>query len=123
MPHSKNSHTSFSSDPHESFDRGMRSTASPAVSRQGTVDYMMNSSLGSCQGYDYEAIMIQEALATTTQPRNEQHANSNQIIKFEIAVSLILILFTLLIGVAPEPDRVDTSTDIHHASEPERKFP
>ena len=61
MPHSKYRNTSYVSD--ESV-------------------YWLNLSLGSCQGYNWEAIMLQEALATTTQPIEEKKSNSRRILYF-----------------------------------------
>ncbi len=83
---------------------------------------MMNLSLGSCQGYNWEAMMLQEALATTTQPREEKKPNSGQIILFEIVMSLIFIGVAWLVGNNPQTSVVDTPTDIHHASQHQERY-
>ena len=67
---------------------------------------MMSLSLGSCQGYSYETIMIQEALATSTQPRNEKKTSSDQILKLQLGAVLFFsgIILTLGIIIPPQPE-------------------
>ena len=77
---------------------------------------MMNSSLGNCHVYSWEAMMLTEALATTTQPREEKKANSGKIIRLWAVVSLVLIGLAWLVG-EPQSDVVNTPTDIHHTSQ------
>ena len=96
MPHSKYNHTSSDSD--ESLNR-------------------MNLSLGSCQGYNWDAIMLQEALATATQPREEKKSHSDKIIGLGTVLSWILLGLVLLVGFTTQADIVDTSTDTHHAAQ------
>ena len=96
MSHSKYNHTSSDSD--ESLNR-------------------MKLSLGSCQGYNWDAIMLQEALATTTQPREKQKSRSDKIIGLGTVLSWILLGLVLLVGFSTQADIVDTPTDTHHAAQ------
>ena len=82
-----------------------------------SVERMMNSSLGNCHVYSWEAMMLTEALATTTQPREEKKANSGQIIRLGTVVSEILIGLVCLVGVESQSDVVDTPTELHHTSQ------
>ncbi len=78
---------------------------------------MMNSSLWNCQDYNLEITMLTEALATTTQPREEKKLNAGRIMQLEIVVSSILIGVALLVGANLQTDVVETPVDIHHTSQ------
>ena len=97
MPHLKDSRTTPGSD--EAFYR------------------MMNPSLWNCQGYNYEATILTEALASTTQPRAEKKSNYGKIIRLEIALSSILIVAALLVGIDSQPDTVENFIDIKQIEE------
>lgn len=66
---------------------------------------MMSLSLGSCQGYRYETIMIQDALTTSTQPRNKK-ITSDKILKLQLGALLFFvgIILTLGIIIPPQPE-------------------
>ena len=104
MPHSQNNYTPPGSDE--------------------TLYRMMNPSLWNCQGYNWETTMLSEALATTTQPKEEKKSNFERIIQLEIVVSSILILIgvALLVGIDPQTNIVETSIDIDHASQHQGKL-
>lgn len=101
MPHSKYDHTSSDSD--ESLNR-------------------MKLSLGSCQGYNWEAIMLQEALATTTQPREKHKSRSDKIIALGTVLSWILLGIVLLVGFGTQADIADTPSDTHHAAQHQERL-
>lgn len=101
MPYSKYDHTSSDSD--KSLNR-------------------MKLSLGSCQGYNWEAIMRQEALATTTQPREKQKSHSDTIIGLGIVLSWILLGLVFLVGFGTQADIVDTPTDTRHAAQHQERL-
>ena len=67
---------------------------------------MMSLRLGSCQGYSYETIMTQEALATTTQPRDENNTSSDRTLKLQLGAVLFFagVLLTLGIIIPPQPE-------------------
>lgn len=78
---------------------------------------MINPSLWNCQGYNLEITMLTEALATTTQPREEKKLNAGRIMQLEIVVSLLLTGVALLVGFNLQSNVVETPVDIHRTSQ------
>ena len=97
MPHSQDSYTPPGSDE--------------------TLYRMINPSLWNCRGKNWETTILTEALASTTQAREEKKSNFGQIIQLEILLSLLLIGVAVLVGINPQTNRVETSIDIHHTSQ------
>lgn len=96
--------------PHSKYDR-ISSNSDESLNR-------MNLSLGSCQGYNWEAIMLQEAIATATQSREKQKSHSDKIIRSGAVLSWILLgLALFVVFFTTQADIVDTSTDNHHAAQ------
>lgn len=61
--------------------------------------------------------MLTEALATTTQPREEKKLNAGRIMQLEIVVSLLLTGVALLVGFNLQSNVVETPVDIHRTSQ------
>ena len=96
VPHSKDSYTPPGSDE--------------------ALDQMINSSLWNCQGCNLSAMMLTEALATTTELGEEKKSNGDLTIQLEILVSLILIVVALFVGINLQTERVETPVDINRVS-------
>ena len=80
---------------------------------------MMSLSLGSCQGYNYETIMIQEALATTTQPRDEKKTSSEQILKLQFGTILFFTGIIIILGIIipPQPEVANIQSKVAPTSQ------
>ena len=75
---------------------------------------LMNSScLWMSHGNDWEAMMLQEALSTATQPLEKEKSHSGQIIRLEIVASLIFFLIVLIAQLANNSNGVSTQFDTH----------
>ena len=65
---------------------------------------LLHSNQSLYPGFDCEATMLQEALASTTEPLTETKPSSRRIIGLEILVSLLLLGIGLLVQLSTKPN-------------------